>query len=90
LFRRDPDNPAPAEEAFQTALAIAREQGARSWGLRAALSFAKQYQSTGRPVEAHDVLAPALEGFAPTPEMPEIAEGRALLAMLAQSRASAG
>jgi hypothetical protein len=27
------------------------------------------------------VLAPALEGFAPTPEMPEIAEAQALLAM---------
>jgi len=35
---------------------------------------------TGRAVEAHTVLAPALEGFAPTPEMPEIAEAQALLA----------
>jgi class 3 adenylate cyclase/tetratricopeptide (TPR) repeat protein len=90
LFKRDSDDPAPAEEAFQTAIAVAREQGARSWGLRAALSLAKLYQSTGRPAQAHDVLAPALEGFAPTPEMPEIAEGKALLATLAQRRASAG
>jgi class 3 adenylate cyclase/tetratricopeptide (TPR) repeat protein len=90
LLKRDSDNPAPAEEAFQTAIAVAREQGARSWGLRAALSFAKLYQSTGRPVEAYDVLAPALKGFAPTPEMPEIAEGKALLATLAQRRSSAG
>ena len=45
----------------------------------AALSLAKLYQSTGRPVDAHAVLAPALEGFAPTPEMPEIAEAQALL-----------
>ena len=37
---------------------------------------------TGRAVEAHTVLAPALEGFAPTPEMPEIAEAQALLATL--------
>ena len=79
LLKRDPSNPAPAEEAFQTALAIAKEQGARSWGLRAALSLAKLYQSTGRPAEAHAVLAPALEGFSPTPEMPEIAEAQALL-----------
>jgi class 3 adenylate cyclase/tetratricopeptide (TPR) repeat protein len=85
LLRRDPSNPGPAEEAFQTALAIARQQGARSWGLRAALSFAKLYQSTNRPVEAHAVLAPALEGFAPTPEMPEIAEAHALLATLAET-----
>jgi predicted ATPase len=90
LLRRNSDNPAPAEEAFQTAIAVAREQGARSWGLRAALSLAKLFQSTGRPVEANDVLAPALEGFAPTPEMPEIAEGKALLTMLAQRRTSPG
>ena len=85
LLKRDPSNPAPAEEAFQTALAIAKEQGARSWGLRAALSLAKLYQSTGRPADAHAVLAPALEGFSPTPEMPEIAEAQALLAALAES-----
>ena len=30
------------------------------------LSLAKLYQSTGRPVDAHAILAPALEGFAPT------------------------
>jgi hypothetical protein len=81
---RDPSNRAPAEEAFQTALDIAKQQGARSWGLRAALSLAKLYQSTARPAEAHAVLAPALEGFSPTPEMAEIAEARALLATLAE------
>jgi predicted ATPase len=83
LLERDPSNPASAEEAFRTALAIAQEQGARSWGLRAALSLAKLYQSTARPVDAHAVLAPALEGFSPTPEMPEIAEAQAVLAVLA-------
>ena len=80
LLKRDPSNPAPAEEAFQTALEIAKQQGARSWGLRAALALAKLRQSTGRAAEAHAVLAPALEGFSPTPEMPEIAEAQALLA----------
>ena len=53
-------------------------QGSRSFGLRVA-SLAKLYQSTGRPADAHAVLAPALEGFSPTPEMPEIAEAQALL-----------
>ena len=82
-LRRDPTNPAPAEEAFLAAVAVANEQGARSPRLQAALSLAKLYRSTSRPVEAHAVLAPALEGFAPTPEMPEIAEAQALLARLA-------
>ncbi len=47
--------------------------------------MAKLYQSTARPAEAHAVLAPALEGFAPTPEMPELAEAQALLAALAET-----
>jgi tetratricopeptide (TPR) repeat protein len=89
LLEHDPSNPAPAEEAFRTALEISKQQGARSWGLRAALSLAKLYQSTARPADAHAVLAPALEGFTPTPEMPEIAEARALLESLARSGAGA-
>ena len=85
LLECDPAKPAPAEEAFQTAIAVAKRQGTRSFELRAALSLAKLYQLTARPVDAHAVLAPALEGFAPTPEMPEIAEAQALLAALARA-----
>ncbi len=80
LLKRDPANSAPAEDALATAIVVAKQQGTRSFGLRAAISLAKLYQSTGRPADAHAVLAPALEGFAPTPEMPEIAEAQALLA----------
>jgi predicted ATPase len=84
-LKADPKHPARALEAYLSALAIAREQGARSFGLQAALGVAKLYQSTGRPADAHAVLAPALEGFSPTPEMSEIAEAQALLAALAES-----
>ena len=85
LLRRDPADPAPAEEAFRTAIAIAKEQGARSPLLLASLSLARLYQSTGRPADAHEVIAPALEGFSPTPEMPEIEEAQALLGKLAET-----
>ncbi len=85
LLMRDPSNTAPAEEAFRAAIATSHQQGTRSFGLRAAISLAKLNQSAGRPVEAHDVLAPALEGLSPTPEMPEIAEALALLAELSQT-----
>ena len=84
LLERDLSNSAPAEEASQTALEIAKQQGARSWGMRAALSLAKLYQSTSRPADAREVLASALEGFSPTPEMPEIAEAQALFQRLAR------
>ena len=63
LLKRDPANPAPAEEAFLTALVIARQQKTRSFELRAALSLAKLYQSTGRAADAHGVLEPALGGW---------------------------
>jgi class 3 adenylate cyclase/predicted ATPase len=84
LLKRDPANPAAAEKAFLTAIAVAQEQKARSLGLRAALSLAKLYQSSGRLADAHHVLAPALEGFSPTPDIPAIAEAQALLTELAE------
>jgi hypothetical protein len=49
------------------------------------LSLAKLYQSTGRPAEAHDALAPALEGFAPTLEFPEIEEALELMTTIEAS-----
>jgi class 3 adenylate cyclase/predicted ATPase len=67
LLKRDPANPAPAEEAFRAAIAIAQAQKARSLELQAALALAKVYHSTGRPADAHDTLAQALEAFAPLP-----------------------
>ena len=83
LLKRDPADPAPAENAYRTAIAIAEEQGARSYVLLASLSLAKLYQSTARIADANAVLAPAVEGFTATPEMPEIAEAQSLLEHLA-------
>jgi predicted ATPase len=85
LLRRDPRNPTPAEEAFRSAIDVAKKQGARSYELVSSLALAKHYQSTGRRVEGHAVLAPALEGFSPTAELPEIAEAQALAAALART-----
>jgi predicted ATPase len=83
LLKRDSANTAPAEEAFLTAISVAQQQKAKSFELRAALSLAKLYQSASRAADAHAVLAPALEGFSPTPEFPEIEEAQKLLAKLA-------
>ena len=84
LLKQNPADPAPAEAAFLTAIAVAQQQKARSFELRAALSLAKLYQSTGRPADAYDVLGPALAGFSPTPEFPQIAEAKALLEVARQ------
>ena len=82
LLKREPANFAPAEEALLTAIAIAQQQRAKSFELRAALSLAKFYQSTNRLLEAREVLAPVLKDFSPTAEFPEIVGAQALLAAL--------
>ena len=72
-----------AEAAYHEAIRIAQSQGARTFQLQAAHALAKLLERAGRPTDAYAVLAPALEGFSPTPEMPEIAEAEALLSRLA-------
>ena len=80
LIKQNPADPAPAEAAFLAAIAVAQQQKARSFVLRAALSLAKLYRATGRDADARAALGPALEGFSPTPELPEVGDAQALLA----------
>jgi adenylate cyclase len=82
LLKRDPADPAAAEQALQSAIAIAQRQKASSFELRAALALAKLYYSTGRDADAHAVLAPAVEGFPPTGQFPELTEAQTLLSAL--------
>ena len=80
LLKCDAANLAPAEDAFQPP-SRSRSGRPRAVSNCARLSsLAKLYQSTARLADAHAVLAPALEGFSPTAEMPEIAQAQALLA----------
>jgi hypothetical protein len=71
-----------AEAAYRESIRIARTQGARTFELQAALPLARLLRSTNRPLDARALLTPALEGFAPTPELQAIAEAQALLEML--------
>jgi predicted ATPase len=82
LLKHDPANTAAAERSFQAAIAIAQSQKARSFELRAALSLAQLYRAANRDADAHAVLAPAVEGFPPTQQFPELAEAQTLLAAL--------
>jgi predicted ATPase len=79
LLKRDLADLAHAEKAFESSIAVARQQGARSYQVLSALSLAKLYQSTGRAAKASAILAPALDGLSPTPDMSEIEEAQALL-----------
>jgi predicted ATPase len=49
---------AKAEAHFERALGIAREQQARSWELRAAMSMARLWRNQGKQQQAHDLLTP--------------------------------
>jgi predicted ATPase len=82
LLQRDPADTAAAEQSLQAAIAIAQSQKARSFELRAALPLAKLYRAANRDADAHAVLAPAVEGFPPTQQFPELTEALTLLSAL--------
>ena len=52
-----------AEAHFEHALAIAREQKAKSWELRAAMSMARLWRDQGKRQQARDLLAPIYGWF---------------------------
>ena len=82
LLQRDPADTAAAEQSLQAAIAIAQSQKARSFELRAALALAKLYRAANRDADAYAMLAPAVEGFPPTDQFPELTEAQILLAAL--------
>jgi predicted ATPase len=71
-----------ADEAaarYHRALAIAREQGARSFELRAATSLARLWRDQGKRVEARDLLAPIYAWFTEGFDTRDLIEAKALL-----------
>jgi predicted ATPase len=54
---------ATAEDHFRQALDWARRQGALSWELRAATSFARLLRDQGRPADAMALLQPVYDRF---------------------------
>jgi predicted ATPase len=68
-----------AEEHFARALAIARQQQAKSWELRAATSMARVWRDHGKQNEACDLLAPVFGWFTEGFNTPDLAQAKALL-----------
>ena len=71
-----------AEECFQKALAVARQQDAKSLELRAAMSLSRLWQQQGKTAEAWELLAPIYEWFTEGFDTPDLQEAKALLEML--------
>jgi len=62
LMSPEPDT-TKAEAYFECALAVARQQQAKSWELRAATSMARLWRDQGKPQQARELLAPVYGWF---------------------------
>lgn len=80
LHLHDPSPQVPqAEVCLRQALAIARQQQARAFELRAALRLARLWQQQGKRAEAAALLAPVYYWFTEGFETADLQEARALL-----------
>jgi predicted ATPase len=82
LLQQAVPDAAQAEACFHQALALARQQQARSWALRAAMSLARLWQSQGKCQEASDLLAPVYEWFTEGFDTADLQEAKTLLDQL--------
>jgi predicted ATPase len=73
-----------AEAYFERALTVAREQQAKSWELRAAMSMARLWRDQGKQDKARDLLAPVYGWFTEGFVTLDLKDARALLDDLAQ------
>jgi class 3 adenylate cyclase/predicted ATPase len=72
-----------AKAYFERALAIAREQQAKSWELRAAMSMARLWRDQGKRRRARNLLAPVYGWFTEGFDTLDLKEAKALLDELA-------
>ena len=78
LMSPEPDT-AKAEAYFERALAVARQQQAKSWELRAAMSLARLWRDQGKVQQARELLAPVYGWFTEGFDTRDLKEAKALL-----------
>ncbi len=78
LMLRDTDG-AKAETYFHRALAVARQQQAKSWELRASMSLARLWRDQGKVQQARELLAPVYGWFTEGFDTRDLSEAKALL-----------
>ena len=84
LMGPEPDT-AKAQGYFERALSVARQQQAKSWELRAAMSMARLWRDQGKRDEARDLLAPVYGWFTEGFDTRDLKEAKVLLDELASS-----
>jgi predicted ATPase len=72
-------NAVKAKTHFECALAVARQQQAKSWELRAAMSVARLWRDQGKRDEARDFLAPVYGWFTEGFDTLDLKEAKAFL-----------
>jgi class 3 adenylate cyclase/tetratricopeptide (TPR) repeat protein len=72
-----------AEAYFEYALAVARQQQAKSWELRVAMSMARLQRDQGKPQQARELLAPVYGWFTEGFDTRDLKDAKALLEELA-------
>jgi predicted ATPase len=82
LMLPEPDA-AKAETDFERALAVARQQHAKSWELRAAMSMARLWRDQGKVQQARELLAPVYGWFTEGFDTRDLKDANALLEQLA-------
>ena len=81
LMSPEPDL-AKAQPYFERALTVAREQQAKAWELRAAMSMARLWRDQGKRQQAHDLLAPIYSWFTEGFDTLDLKDAKALLGTL--------
>ena len=81
---KQPDqDAAKAKEYFDHALSLARQQQAKSWELRAAMSLARLWRDQGKVQQARELLAPVYGWFTEGFDTRDLKEAKGLLEELA-------
>jgi tetratricopeptide (TPR) repeat protein len=82
LLRQATPDPVEAEHCFEQALAVARDQHAKSWELRAATSMARIWLQDGRIDDARALLSPIYDWFTEGFDTADLQDAKALLDQL--------
>jgi predicted ATPase len=70
---------AKARACFERAIVVAREQKAKSWELRTAMSLARLWRDQGKLQQAHDLLTPVYGWFTEGFRTRDLRDAKALL-----------
>jgi class 3 adenylate cyclase/predicted ATPase len=78
LLKQDVPDTVEAEQCFQRALQVARQQQAKSWELRAAMSLSRLWQQEGKHDDARELLMPVYGWFTEGFDTADLQDARVL------------